>query len=60
MREENLIQRLEEFLATEARSCLMDFGCITPIYVYRMCGDYMSISEIENALSYLKVNNYGY
>ena len=29
-----IIERLKEFLDNEARSCSMDFGCITPLYVY--------------------------
>lgn len=29
----NLTERLKEFMENEARSCLMDFGCITPEYV---------------------------
>ena len=28
-----LISRLREFLESEARSCSMDFGCVTPLYV---------------------------
>lgn len=31
-----LIDRLKEFLEQEARSCSMDFGCVTPLYAYRM------------------------
>ena len=27
----------------------MDFGCITPEYVYRMCGGTMPLNEIEQA-----------
>lgn len=30
-----LIDRLREFMNDEARSCSMDFGCVTPLYVYR-------------------------
>ncbi len=38
----------------------MDFGCVTPLYVYRMLGGAEPYEEIEQALAYLKVNNYGY
>ena len=31
-----LIKRLSVFLENETRSCSMDFGGITPLYVYRM------------------------
>jgi hypothetical protein len=60
MGELNVRQRLEEFLEDEARSGSMDFGCVTPQYVYRMFGGSVSIDEITNALNYLKANNYGY
>ena len=33
---EDVVARLKEFIENEARSCSMDFGCITPQYVYRM------------------------
>ena len=55
-----LISRLNDFLESEARSCSMDFGCVTPLYVYRMWGGLVSYDEIENALVFLKANNYGY
>lgn len=31
-----IVDRLREFMESEARSCSMDPGCITPEYVYRM------------------------
>ncbi len=60
MGNEDLTHRLEQFLESEAHSCSMDFGCVTPLYVYRMFGGSVSIEEITNALNYLKANNYGY
>lgn len=54
MEEMNLIQRLKQFLEDEARSCSMDFGCVTPEYVYRMLGDQYSMEEIEKGLSELR------
>lgn len=55
-----LISRLREFMENEARSCSMDFGCVTPLYVYRMQGGTAPIEEIDNALKYLKSDKYGY
>jgi hypothetical protein len=55
-----LIIKMNEFLVNEARSCSMDYGCVTPQYVYRMWGGIVAYDEIENALNYLKANNYGY
>ena len=43
--------RLQEFMENEARSCSMDFGCVTPLYVYRMWGGSASLEEIERAMS---------
>ena len=45
-----LIARLKDFMEDEARSCFMDFGCITPLYVYRMWGGRVAIDEIANAM----------
>ena len=42
----DLIFRLQEFMEDEARSGSMDFGCITPLYVYRMWGGTVAIDEI--------------
>ena len=49
MREE-LINRLQLFLENEARSCSMDFGCVTPEYVYRMWGGAVAIEDIAFAM----------
>ena len=55
-----LYNRLKDFIENEARSCSMDFGCMTPLYVYRMWGGTVAYDEIEQALVYLRANNYGY
>ncbi len=47
---EDVISRLTEFIENEARSCSMDFGCITPLYVDRMWGGIVSLSVIETGL----------
>lgn len=54
MGDENLIQRLEKFLEAEARSCSMDYGCITPEYVYRMWGGSVPFEDIAAALETIK------
>ena len=38
----------------EAQACSMDFGCITPLYVYRMWGGSASLEEIEKAMNTIK------
>lgn len=50
MKEECIIERLQRFMEDEARSCSMDFGCVTPEYVQRMFGGEYSIDEIRDAL----------
>lgn len=47
-----LINRLKAFMENEARSCSMDFGCVTPDCVYRMWGGKVSLNEIEQALRF--------
>ena len=48
----DMVNRLKEFLESEARSCSMDFGCITPLYVYRMLGGAVSLEKIEQVMSH--------
>ena len=48
---EDVISRLKEFMENEARSCSMDFGCITPLYVYRMWGGQVPLKVIEAAMA---------
>ena len=49
-----LVERLKEFMEQEARSCSMDFGCVTPLYVYRMWGGSVAIEEIATGLAELR------
>ena len=51
---EDVIIRLKEFLTDEARSGSMDFGCVTPLYVYRMWGGASPMEDMENGLIELK------
>lgn len=53
--EKDIVARLREFMENEAKSCSMDFGCITPEYVYRMWGGTVSLEEIEVAMKEIKV-----
>lgn len=45
-----IVERLKELMENEARSCSMDFGCVTPLYVYRMFGGEFSMEDIEKGL----------
>lgn len=51
---ETLVARLREFMDNEARSCSMDYGCITPLYVYRSWGGAVAIEDIEAAMKVVK------
>lgn len=42
---------IKQFMENEARSCSMDFGCVTPEYVYRMWGGQVPLNEIEAAMA---------
>lgn len=48
--EKDIVTRLREFMDNEAKSCSMDFGGITPEYVYRMWGGSVPMEEIEKAM----------
>ena len=50
----DIVSRLKEFLDNEAKSCSMDYGCVTPLYVYRMWGGTVSIEDIETAMNAIK------
>lgn len=49
-----IINQLRTFMEDEARSCSMDYGCITPLYIYRMLGGVIALQEIEMAMRYIK------
>ena len=49
-----MVLKLREFMENEARSCSMDFGCITPIYVYRMWRGIVTLDEIERGLAEIR------
>ena len=46
----DLVVKLKKFMINEARSCSMDFGCVTPEYVSRMWGGDVAIEDIVVAM----------
>ena len=54
---EEVINRLKAFIEEETRSCSMDFGSITPLYVYRMLGGKVSLEKIEQVMSDIKMDD---
>lgn len=50
----DLEEHLRQFMESEARSGSMDFGCVTPLYVYRMWGGAVAIEDISKALNICK------
>ena len=55
---EDMVTMLREFIENEARSCSMDYGCVTAEYVYRMCGGAIPMEDIENGL--IELRNQGF
>lgn len=51
----DLIALLYEFLENEARSCSMDFGCVSPLYAFRMFGGQYALEVIENEITELRI-----
>ena len=52
---DDIVLRIQNLMENEARSCSMDFGCITPLYVYRMLGGTVNIEKIEQVMSNIKM-----
>lgn len=50
----DIVNKIKELLENEARSCSMDFGCVTPQYVYRMWGGTVALEDIEAGLKDIK------
>ena len=50
-----IIDRLKDFVENEARSCSMDFGCITLEYVYRSWGGSVAIDDIRAGLKMIEL-----
>lgn len=50
----DIVDKLREFLEQEARACSMDFGCVTPEYVFRSWGGSVAVDEIATGLTELR------
>ena len=50
MTDTTMIGRLKQFVESEMRSCSMDIGGITPLYVYRMWGGTVPFEDIATAM----------
>ena len=48
---DDVVLRIRDLIENETRSCSMDFGGITPLYVYRMLGGAVSLEKIEQVMS---------
>ena len=55
MTDSTMIDRLKQFVESEMRSCSMDIGGITPLYVYRMWGGAVAIADIATAMKFVKL-----
>ena len=51
---EDVLSRLRELIDIEVLSGSMDFGCITPLYIYRMWGGSVAIEDIATGLKELR------
>ena len=51
---DDIVLRIRDLIENETRSCSMDFGGITPLYVYRMLGGAVAIEEIATGLKELR------
>lgn len=52
---DDIVLRIRNLIENETRSCSMDFGGITPLYVYRMWGGAVSLEKIEQVMSKIKM-----
>ena len=50
----DVVERLKSFIDNETRSCSMDFGAISPEYVFRMWGGNVSIEDIRDGFRELQ------
>ena len=55
---EDIVTRLKAFMENEARSCSMDFGCVTPLYVYRCWGGTVALEDIKEGLKHINLYDY--
>ena len=52
---DTIVLRLQEFMENEARSCSMEFGCVTPEYVFRVWGGSEAIEDIAAAMKQIEL-----
>ena len=50
----DLTARLKQFMDDEAMSCSIDYGCMKPMYIYRVWGGQVALEDIESALAVVK------
>ena len=50
----DVVERLKSFIENETRSCSMDFGAISPEYVFRMWGGNVSVEDIKEGFKELQ------
>lgn len=55
---EDIVTRLKAFMENEARSCSMDYGCVTPEYVFRMWGGAVALEDIKEGLKHINLYDY--
>ena len=46
----DIISRLTDFLMNEARSCSMDFGCVTPQYVFPSLLHFFTATDTQQVM----------
>ena len=52
---DDIVLRIRNLIENETRSCSMDFGGITHLYVCRMLGGAVSLEKIEQVMSNIKM-----
>lgn len=50
----SVVDCIRTFVENETRSCSMDFGAISPEYVFRMWGGNVSIEDIKEGFKELQ------
>ena len=48
---DDIVLRIRNLIENETRSCSMDFGGITPLYVYRMWNGNVPLDDIKSAMA---------
>lgn len=50
----DMLNRLLGGIESETKSRSTDFGCMTPLYIYRMWGGVVSLYDIDKGIAVLK------